>query len=457
MQQLNIQRRERDACGIGFVADSRGRASREILDAALEGLANVRHRGALAADRRTGDGAGVLLPIAAALVPGPWCGLAQVFLRDERARAGIESACEREGIATAGWRRVPVDPEALGETARASLPLIEQLVLLRPLGLHAEEAELRAYRARRRAEAVAGAYVVSLSFRSVTYKALCAADQLGAFYPDLRDRSLEVPFAIFHQRFSTNTSPSWERAQPFRLLCHNGEINAIDGNVRAMRGRAAQPGLGDEPLGHVLDEAGSDSALLDNALELLVRGGRDVRHAAAMLLPRAWQNDAELEPEVAAFHRYHAGLVEPWDGPAAVVFTDGRVVGAALDRNGLRPLRVATAGSFVACASEAGAIPLPTTAGVRRGRIGPGELLAVDPGLGLEEDAAIMRRLARRRPCARRSRDRAAAGRARSSRPAACGRSVRAAGRRRLHARGLDAAAAAERVGRTRADLLDGR
>ena len=198
------------------------------------------------------------------------------------ARAGIEDACEREGIETAGWRRVPVDPEALGETARASLPAIEQLVLLRPLGLQAEEAELRAYRARRRAELVAGAYVVSLSFRSITYKALCAADQLGAFYPDLRDRSLEVPFAIFHQRFSTNTSPSWERAQPFRLLCHNGEINAIDGNVRAMRGRAEQPGLG-EALGYPLDEAGSDSALLDNALELLVRGGRDVRHAAAML------------------------------------------------------------------------------------------------------------------------------------------------------------------------------
>ena len=401
MQQLNHPRGERDACGIGFVADSHGRASRQILDAALEGLANVRHRGALAADRRTGDGAGVLLPIPAALVPGPWCGLAQVFLRDERARVQIEEACEREGIESGGWRRVPVEPDALGETARRSLPAIEQLVLRRPLGLHAEEAELRAYRARRRAESVAGAYVVSLSFRSVTYKALCAADQLGAFYPDLRNSSLEVPFAIFHQRFSTNTSPSWERAQPFRLLCHNGEINAIEGNVRAMRGRAAQRGFGDASLGRVLDESGSDSALLDNALELLVRGGRDVRHAAAMLLPRAWQEDGELEPEVAAFHRHHAGLVEPWDGPAAVVFTDGRVVGAALDRNGLRPLRVATAGSFVACASEAGAIPLPTTAGVRRGRVGPGELIAVDPGLGLEADAPIMRRLSRQRPYAR--------------------------------------------------------
>ncbi len=383
---------ERDACGIGFVADSRGRASRQILDAALEGLANVRHRGAVAADRRTGDGAGVLLPIPAALVPGPWCGLAQVFLRDERARGKVEEACAREGLETAGWRRVPTVPEALGETARATMPTVEQLVLLRPLGLDLAAAELRAFRARGRATRVAGAYIASMSFRSVTYKALCAADQLGQFYPDLRNAALEVPFAIFHQRFSTNTSPSWERAQPFRHLCHNGEINAIDGNVRAMRGR----GHGD-----ALEEGGSDSALLDNAVELLVRGGRDIRHAVAMLLPRAWQEDAELDEEVAAFHRYHAGLVEPWDGPAAVVFTDGRVVGAALDRNGLRPLRVATTGDFVACASEAGAIPLAGTARVRRDRVGPGELLAVDPGLGLEADRAIARRLARKRPYGR--------------------------------------------------------
>ena len=394
MQHLGDQERnERDACGIGFVADAQGRASRHILDAALEGLANVRHRGAVAADRRTGDGAGLLLPIPAALVPGPWCGLAHVFLRDERARGPIESACEQEGIEIAGWRTVPVSPEALGETARETLPSIEQLVLLRPFGLPAHEAEVRAYRARRRTARIPGAYVASLSFRTVTYKALCAADQLGVFYPDLLEGSLEVPFAIFHQRFSTNTSPSWERAQPFRLLCHNGEINTVDGNVRAMRGREAEPGVNG-----VLEESGSDSSLLDNALELLVRGGRDVRHAASMLLPRAWQEDPELDPDVAAFHRYHAGLLEPWDGPAAIVFTDGRVVGAALDRNGLRPLRVATVGSFVACASEAGAVPLPSSGRVRRSRLGLGELLAVDPGLGFEEDAAIGRRLAGKRP-----------------------------------------------------------
>src|ERR671935_1978029 len=386
--------RERDACGIGFLADSRGRASRAIVDGVLEGLARVRHRGAVAADRRTGDGAGVLLPIPRGLVPAPWSGLAMVFLRDESARREIEEVCAAEGIDARGWRPVPVDSSALGEEARASAPRVEQLVLRQPLGTSPDEAEARAYRARRRADEVDGAYVVSLSFRTVTYKALCAADQLAAFYPDLRDPRLAASFGIFHQRFSTNTAPSWERAQPFRLLCHNGELNTIDGNVNWMRAR----GLAD-----ALDLSGSDSALLDNALELLVRDGRDVRHALAMLIPEAYDADPELDEDVRAFYRYHVTLLEPWDGPAAVVFTDGRVVGAALDRNGLRPLRYAvTDGGLVACASEAGALPLPAGGRIRRGKLGPGELLVVDPsGPGLEDDGAVKRRLARRRPYAR--------------------------------------------------------
>jgi glutamate synthase domain-containing protein 2/glutamate synthase domain-containing protein 1/glutamate synthase domain-containing protein 3 len=378
---------ERDACGIGFVADLHGRASRGILDAALEALRRLRHRGAIAADGRTGDGAGVLLPIPAALVPGAWCGLAMVFGDAD----GVAEACEAEGIEVVGRREVPVRPDVLGEQAAASLPQIEQLVLRRPLNTSSDEAELCAYRARNRAH---GAYVVSLSFRTVTYKALCASDQLASFYPDLEDPALAVPFAVFHQRFSTNTTPSWERAQPFRLLCHNGEINAIDGNVNWLKAR----GLGD-----ALDERGSDSALLDNALELLVRSGRDARHALSMLLPRAWEHDAELAPELREFYRHHAALVEPWDGPAGIVFTDGRVVGAALDRNGLRPLRWAvTDDGLVACASEAGAVPLPDGARVRRGRLGPGEMIAVDPaGFGLELDGELKARLARRRPYAR--------------------------------------------------------
>jgi len=216
---------ERDACGIGFVADSSGRASREIVDALLEGLHNVRHRGATAADRKTGDGAGVLLPL-----PEGSPGTAMVFLRDEGARAAIEDACRAEGIEPVEWREVPVDTGALGAGALASMPRIEQLTLR-------GGDETRAYRARRRAERTPGAYIVSLSFRTVTYKALCAADELARFYPDLRDPSLALSFGIFHQRFSTNTEPSWERAQPFRLLCHNGEINAIQGNANWMRAR----------------------------------------------------------------------------------------------------------------------------------------------------------------------------------------------------------------------------
>ena len=392
---------ERDACGIGFVADSRGRPSRGIADAVLEGLSCVAHRGAVAADGKTGDGAGVLFPIPAALVPEPSCGLAMVFERDERARAALEAACEVEGIGVGSWREVPVDETALGEGARASAPLIRQLVLMPPPGVTSDEAELRALRARKRAERHGGAYVVSLSFRTVTYKALCAADQLAAFYPDLAERALAVPFGIFHQRFSTNTAPSWERAQPFRLLCHNGEINAIEGNANWMRAREGRLGSdGDELLRPVLEADGSDSAKLDNALELLVRGGRDVRHAAAMLLPDAWQEHQELDEEVRAFYRYGAALVEPWDGPAGVVFTDGRVVGAALDRNGLRPLRYAiTDGGVITCASEAGAVPLPAGSIVRRGKLGPGQLLAVDPdGQGIEESPALVRRLASGRP-----------------------------------------------------------
>jgi glutamate synthase (ferredoxin) len=387
-------RRERDACGIGFLADATGQASRAILDGVLEGLARLRHRGAVAADRRTGDGAGVLLPIPPALVPAAWCGLAMVFLREDSARDAIEAACAAEGIGLGGWREVPVAPAALGPEARASMPRIEQLVLLQPLGTTLDEAEARAHRARRRAERTAGAYIASLSFRTVTYKALCAADQLAAFYPDLVDSALAVPFGVFHQRFSTNTAPSWERAQPFRLLCHNGEINAIDGNLNWMRAR----GLGAE-----IDTDGSDSSMLDNALELLVRGGRDVRHAMAMLLPEAWQGNPELDEDVRSFYRYHSTLLEPWDGPAGVVFTDGRVVGAALDRNGLRPLRYAVADErLIACATEAGALALPESARIRRGRLGPGDMLVVDPsGHGIEESNVVKHRLARMRPYAR--------------------------------------------------------
>jgi glutamate synthase (ferredoxin) len=390
---------ERDACGIGLVADTRGRASREVLDRALAGLAAVEHRGAWAADGVTSDGAGVLLPltepVAAALAGDPGAGLVMCFLREGWLRPIVEDACRAEGLVPAGWRSVPTRTSVLGTTALASLPRIEQLVLAPS---EHPDAERRAYRARRRAERAAGVYVASCSFRTVTYKALCAASQLARFYPDLEDPALAVPFAIFHQRFSTNTEPSWERAQPFRLLCHNGEINAIDGNVAWLQARERATGL-DPELAPILDLSGSDSALLDNALEYLVRDlGRGIDEAVSVLVPPAWQNDPRVDPEVRAFHRYAALLSEPWDGPAALCFTDGRTCGAALDRNGLRPLRVAIGSDgIVAAASEAGAVPL-AEGPVRRLRLGPGGILVVEPERGLRLDAEVRRELARRRP-----------------------------------------------------------
>jgi glutamate synthase domain-containing protein 2/glutamate synthase domain-containing protein 1/glutamate synthase domain-containing protein 3 len=410
-------RDERDACGIGFVADARGRPSRAIVDIALEALCRVRHRGAVAADALSGDGAGLLLPLPRTLLAPDQSdverlGVAMCFLDPTSPQAGrkaVEEACAAEDIAIVGWRPVPVDPGALGSSARASAPLIEQALVLRPLGADPDEGERRAFRARRRAEHTARSeyvklYIASFSFRTVVYKALCAAHQLGSFYPDLVDESYDAWFAIFHQRFATNTTPTWERAQPFRFLGHNGEINTIRGNVALMRAREGNLGSSDlapeDLLRPVIDPASSDSGILDEALELLVRGGRDLRHAAAMLIPAAWEDILDLDPEVRDFYRYHACLMEPWDGPAALVFADGERVAAALDRNGLRPLRVAVCDDgLVACASEAGAVSTRGHGRVRRLKIGPGQSFAVDPTQGgVQEDGDIKRALARRRP-----------------------------------------------------------
>ncbi len=388
---------ERDACGIGLVADTRGRASRELVDRALAGLAAVSHRGAWAADGVTGDGAGLLLPLQQALTGIEGAGLAMCFLREPWLRGIVEEACRAEGLEPFGWRDVPIDVAALGSTATASMPRIAQLVLAPCAD---PDAELRAHRARRRAERVEGVYVASLSFRTVTYKALCAATHLASFYLDLGDATWAASWAIFHQRFSTNTEPSWERAQPFRFLCHNGEINTIDGNVAWMEARERARGV-DADLAPALDPVGSDSALLDNALELLVRAGLDVREAVTLLVPPAWQNDPRIDERERAMHRFHAMLAEPWDGPAGLVFADGVVCGAALDRNGLRPLRVAVCDDgLVAVSSEAGAIPLPEGVAVRRARLGPGQLLSLDPHRGLLFDGELKRELASRKPYA---------------------------------------------------------
>jgi glutamate synthase domain-containing protein 2/glutamate synthase domain-containing protein 1/glutamate synthase domain-containing protein 3 len=416
-------RDERDACGIGFVADAAARPSHAIISAALSGLCSMRHRGAVAADARSGDGAGLLLPIHHAFFardldwPGgeetrrgdeTLLGVAMAFLpaaptEAARARELVAAALAAEGLELLTWRVVPVDESALGAYARASAPRIEQALFRCPTET-ADERERRCFRAGRRAAASArdhgsSLYVASVSARTVTYKALCAADQLGAFYPDLTDPAHAAGFAVFHQRYSTNTLPSWERAQPFRFLCHNGEINTLEGNRAWMRAREGNLGTEDlappELLTPVLDPDASDSGMLDNALELLVRAGRDVRHALAMLVPAAY---GELPEELGDFYRYHQGLTEPWDGPAGLVFTDGVRVGAALDRNGLRPMRwAASEDGLVVCASEAGAIDLGGGR-VRRGRLGPGQMLCVDPVHGLQLDADVKAALAERQP-----------------------------------------------------------
>ncbi len=402
--------RELDACGIGFVADAQGRPSRHIVSAALAGLARVIHRGALAADAKSADGSGVLTPIPAALYGGH--GVAQLFVRGDvtDVQTAVKSAASAEGIEVAGWREPPVDDTALGEQALASKPVLLQALLVLPEGCEPSgaAAERAALRLRRRLEqGHPEAYVASCSFRTIVHKGLVAANRLGDFWLDLQDERFEAAFTVFHQRFSTNTLPTWERAQPFRTLCHNGEINAIAGNLNRMRARATlgteAAGLGPEELFRpVLDVDGSDSAMLDNAVELLTRGGRDIRHAVAMLIPEAWEGVKDLDRPLSGFYRYHASLVEPWDGPAGLVFSDGLGVGASLDRNGLRPLRYAICeDGLVSCCSEAGAIDVSGHGTVTRGRLGPGEMLFVDPSRGVLIDHDCKQRLAAAGPYAR--------------------------------------------------------
>jgi glutamate synthase (ferredoxin) len=416
---------EHDACGVGFVADVSGRATHQIVESALEALCNLTHRGAIDADGRTGDGAGLLtqLPLRFFRREAERLGqrsedelaVGMFFLpRDEGAaalcRQITSQITESYGLALLGWRQVPVDENELGSKALATAPRIEQLLVARGR-VAKSEFETTLYRVRREVEQqtseIEGFYVPSFSSRTVVYKGLFVGSQLGPFYPDLSEPDFEAALAVFHQRYSTNTFPNWSLAQPFRLLAHNGEINTISGNRSWMRARErATTGTlssgGSSDLRSVIWSKGSDSASLDNTLELLAMSGRDVTQSVMMLIPEAYEKSDEMSPELRGFYDYAASLTEPWDGPAAVAFSDGRIVGAALDRNGLRPARYAvTNDGRVVVASEAGVINLAPEMVVQKGRLGPGQMIAVDTELGvLLTNDEIKRRVAARNPYA---------------------------------------------------------
>jgi len=421
--------REHDACGVGFVARASGKRSADITRLALEALARVAHRGAAATDR-SGDGAGLLTQIPAplfyreaashglALTPGQPFAVGSFFLPREhdalgRATAIIEEVLCREDLPVLGWRDVPVNLDVLGGGARVSCPTIRQAILAAPANTEATAWERSLYVARRTIErriADAGPglepfFVSSLSCRTLVYKALLTGTQLAGFFPDLASSDYETAMAIFHQRYSTNTTSSWPLAQPFRMLAHNGEINTLWGNRNAMRAR--EPALAGPPWGDAVDRLkpiiwseGSDSASLDNALELLVRSGRDPIHALMMLVPEAHEGAVEMEPALRGFYEFHECLVEPWDGPAALAFSDGVFVGSAVDRNGLRPCRYKiTRDGLVVAGSESGLVDLNAGDVVESGRLGPGELLVVDTRRkAILRNGEAKREVARRRP-----------------------------------------------------------
>ncbi len=417
---------EHDACGVGFIANIHGRASYEILDAAITGLKNLAHRGAIDADAVTGDGAGVLTQIPHELFLGflearriqlkrkEDLGVGMIFLPRgskkavERARALVEAAIAAEkGLKFLAWRDVPVDNSCLGRKAENTRPEIGQVLVSRSGDFSQAEFERKlllvqkACMRRAAEESLAGFYVVSFSCRTITYKGLLNAPQVRRFYRDLKSPKFKTAFAIFHQRFATNTFPDWVLAQPFRMLAHNGEINTIRGNRNNMKAReySSDHGVwGDryKDLVPLVEENMSDSASFDNCLHVMTVGGRPVTQGVSIMMPTAWEENKEMSESVRNYYRYHSVVMEPWDGPAAIVFSDGRYVGASLDRNGLRPARFKVyEDGTVILASEVGLIPKWPSRVVQSGRLGPGKMMAIDlEECRLIEDDELMEDLA---------------------------------------------------------------
>ena len=427
---------EHDACGVGFVVDIKGRRSHEIVHRALRVLINLEHRGATGAEVNTGDGAGILLQTPDAFLravvpfalpkPGEY-GIGLVFLptktRDREAiKDLIALIVEDEGQSLLGWRDVPTDDSRLGDGAKATQPIFQHLIIggRAPAGLgpsgDTAVLERKLYVIRKRIEAAVDDlkldslsrqlfYIVSLSCRTLLYKGMLTARQLEPMFPDLSDERLDSSLALVHQRFSTNTFPSWPLAHPYRYVAHNGEINTLRGNINWMRARESLLRL--DALGEdlkkvllVIREGGSDTATFDNVLELLVMSGRTLPHAILMMIPEPWSGNEEMDPARKAFYEYHASLMEPWDGPASIAFTDGTVIGAVLDRNGFRPSRYyVTTNDLVIMASEVGVLDIPPEEILVKERLHPGRIFLVDTSQGrIIDDEEIKGELAAAHP-----------------------------------------------------------
>src|SRR5687767_6705517 len=437
-QGLYDPRFEHDACGVGFVVHVKGQRSNAIVCQALQVLKNLLHRGACGCEANTGDGAGILIQmpdrflrrhVAAAGIelpaPGHY-GAGLVFLpKAAAARRHIQDLFEEivreEGQRVLGWRDVPTDDSLVGPSARAVAPHFTQIFVGRGSGLDASDTpdahrafERKLFVIRKRVEhaidKLAGDdrrffYVVSLSSNTLIYKGMLTADQIERMFPDLVDPDVESALALVHQRFSTNTFPSWPLAHPYRYVAHNGEINTLRGNINWMKAREAlcRSELLGEDLAKVLPvtrEGLSDSATFDNVLEFLVMNGRSLPHAILMMIPEPWQNHEAMSPERRAFYEFHSSLMEPWDGPASIAFTDGTVIGAVLDRNGLRPSRYyVTKDGLVIMASEVGVLDIPAENILVKERLHPGKIFLVDTSKGrIVDDDELKRELAAAHP-----------------------------------------------------------
>ena len=431
-QGLYDPRFEHDACGIGFVVNIKGEQSHEIVQQALTVLENLDHRGACGCEDNTGDGAGILLQVPHAFLqhacdgiglqlprPGQY-GVGMVFLPPDREQRHqcerrLEEIVRREGQEVLGWRSVPTDNLYLGETAKSREPSIRQVFIKRSADLRDDlDFERKLYVIRRQAEnAIRYAdipggdyfYIPSLSYKTLVYKGMLTPRQVATFYPDLSDPLLETALAVVHSRFSTNTFPSWERSHPYRYMIHNGEINTLRGNENWMHARQAMLAselFGDDvhKLFPIIQEDGSDSAKFDNCLEFLVLSGRSLPQAMMMMIPEPWENHESMSDEKRAFYEYHSCLMEPWDGPASIAFTDGIRVGAVLDRNGLRPSRYyVTKDDLVIMASEVGVLDVPPERVLIKQRLQPGRMFLVDTEEGrIISDEELKQTVAKARP-----------------------------------------------------------